>query len=223
MRLLARHPVRIGMRALVCLALVACSGDPPPPPPAPPLCPTPALPQAASKGELDLFVWRHTSPTLDANERQWEIERQEADDVAAAARRARQARTGLGRETTHLTVTVLDDYLVLPAPGSTQLGRCAPGARHRLDIVLDGVPVGAIDVPCTESMQAPPRAFEPPAFDVPPGVHRIRIREAETGVSAVRDYVFPEIGDDFMLDHIQIWADEHSFRMDDLARPGMML
>ncbi len=207
------------MRALACFVLVACSGHPAGPPPAVPNCPAPTLPPwPASKGQLDSFVWNHTSPTISRDEQGWEVERQEADDLAATARRARHPAKSLG-ETTHLTVTVLDEYLWQSCKAASLT---APAARHRLDIVLDGVPVGAVDVPCNEIMQSPPRAYAPPAFDVPPGVHRIRIREAETGVSAARDYIFPEAGD-FALDHIRVWADERSFRVDDLAPNGMML
>ena len=206
------------MRALACLALVACSGDPAPP--AVPNCPAPTpLPGPASKDALDTFVWDHTSPVISRDEQRWAIEGQEREDLATAARRARHPLDGLRRDVTHLTVTVLDAYVWQQCKATLD----GVAARHRLDIVLDGVPVGAVVVPCNEAMQSPPRAYVPPTFDVPPGLHRIRIREADTGVSAARDYVFPERGDDFALDHVGVWAAERAFDIGDLGPESMML
>ena len=68
------------------------------------------------------------------------------------------------------------------------------------------------------SIQAPPRGYDAPTFDVPPGVHRIRIRERATGVTQVRDFVFPEpLDDGEMATHVEVWAQERALGVGDLT------
>ncbi|HUJ60796.1 MAG TPA: hypothetical protein VLX92_19975 [Kofleriaceae bacterium] len=190
------------MRLALLVALAGCTADPPRPP-----APAPAPPEPRNT-DLDRWEWEHTSPKLDRAAQRAEIDRQQADDAREAKRRAQP--TPYGDGPTHLQVMVLDDYVWT---------ECHPGDHHALEVLLDGASRGSVDVPCTTTMQSPPRAYQLPVFEVAHGIHRIRVREAATGVTAVRDFVFPD-GDG---DTLRVWASERALRIDDLSSHGELM
>lgn len=145
-----------------------------------------------------------------------------------------------GTETTRLTVVVVDGYHwylesagpnrddPLTGPGGERglqvnLDTSCDGVLpHRLEVLLDGEVVGAAGVRCDEVGRVPRPRVSLPSFDVPAGTHRIRIREVESGVSAARDYVFPEMAFGAIADVLLVNASEHELLLDDL-RSGPLI
>jgi hypothetical protein len=154
--------------------------------------------------QFDRWKWDHTSPQLSSDEQRWQAEADEAEDRSAAEHRRAACPATM---VTPLTVAVFDDYL---------WHNCAGVAPRLLEVWLDGAKVASVSVPCDEAIQAPPRRYSAPAFDVPPGIHRIRVREPVTGVSGVREWVFPICDDQFLATTLPAWASERSLELHDL-------
>lgn len=192
---------------IVLLLLVGCRSHAPEP--------VAEVPRG-SGGDLERWVCEHTSWDTSPERQREARDEQDREDRAFLEHRAHARHDG--DLTTHLTVHLVDDYAWLPHRHGDELvaQSCKGVAPYHVEVLLDGVPHGALEIPCMEGMQAPPRSWSVPAFDVPPGVHRIRVREAAHAISDTRDLVFPEADGDELLQNIEVGCSETRFSIGDL-------
>jgi hypothetical protein len=81
---------------------------------------------------------------------------------------------------------------------------CAGVAPRRYVITLDGRDVASVDVPCTSAIRAPSPIFEAKAFAVPPGRHRIGVRDSVSRAKAVRELGFPVVEEGILAEKLLI-------------------
>ena len=163
----------------IVIALAGCAAPAALPPP------KAAAPPAKSDENPPSLKEQMTAPRLAPAARRAAAERDRAIDRAAAVELAHRVAPTHGSGMTPVHVVVSDYYVEFDDSGCTQ------GVAHHLDVLLDGVVVRGIDLPCGQGLQAPAPRFEADELDVPPGVHRFRIREDATGVTDFRDFSFP--------------------------------
>jgi len=219
MRPRPRRCVRSHMRLVLVLALAACQSHAPTPPPPAVVTEVPA----EHGGDLERWTCEHTSwDTSPERQREARTE-EEREDRAFVEHRANARHPGT--ITTPLTIHLTDGYAWLPHHRDGQLvaESCTGVAPHHVEVLVDGVSRGAIDIPCMEGMQAPPRSWTLPAFDVPPGIHRIRVREGAHAITDTRDLVFPESDGDEVLANLEVWCSETRFSISDLEGIVMRL
>jgi hypothetical protein len=81
---------------------------------------------------------------------------------------------------------------------------CAGVPPRRYVITLDGREVASVDVPCTTTIRAPSPTFAAKAFAVPPGSHRIGVRDSVSGAEAVRELWFPVVDGGILAEKLLI-------------------
>lgn len=107
---------------------------------------------------------------------------------------------------TPLGVVVLDDY-------STK-DTCDGVAAHRIEIAIDGRPVGVIEVPCRTKVVIPPPQFTAPEIVLAPGVHRFAARDLDRGATIEKEIELPVIessiedGRDELGTRLPLWAND---------------
>jgi hypothetical protein len=100
--------------------------------------------------------------------------------------------------TTDLQVVIADNC------GSRRT--CVGVPPRRYVITLDGRDVASVEVACTTFIQAPSPTFAAKAFAVPPGSHRIGVRDSTSGTKAVRELRFPVVEDSILAEKLLVDA-----------------
>lgn len=164
-------------------------------------------------------VCRPRPPALDPSR----ISRDEYEDARFA-----QQTTGFSTrtETTRLFVTVFDEY-AWPWRSGPERG-CTSVPAHVLEVLLDGKQVAAVEVPCRAGTPAwggtRLDAYDASPFHVPPGIHRLRVRDRAGGRTTARDYVFPWVRSVHVIDvaRVTVFASDDELLVGDLEfdRPG---
>ncbi len=185
--------------------------------------PAPAPPEQVARGsggDLERWICEHTSWTTRPETQARSRSDGEREDRELAVRRAKVRHPG--DAITPLRVELIDDYAWRPHRGVVA-NRCDGVPPYHVEVLLDGELRGAIDIPCMDGFRSPARSWELPAFEVAPGVHRIRIREVAHAITGTRDFVFPETDDGSVLGDVAVQCSETRFDIGDLTGPTMRL
>lgn len=100
--------------------------------------------------------------------------------------------------TTNLEVSIADNYAARQT--------CVGVPPRRYVITLDGRDVASVEVPCTTFIRAPSPTFGARAFAVPPGAHKIGVRDSAGAAAAVRELRFPVVEGSILAEKLLVDA-----------------